>query len=191
MRGVKLIITVVLLLFISTGQVWAQDMPVPVSTQWAFFQKILSFQRSLVAKERSEPVLAIVYQSKFRSSLNVRNELMAILDEQKPKIGGITLRVVEIDLTKEENIEVVCAAYKVNLVYIAPLRAFDITSILQETREKKILTLSGIPAYVTAGVSVGLAMKGDKPEILINRTAAQLEGSDFHAQLLKLVTIVY
>lgn len=191
MRGVQIIIAVVLVIFIGTVRLRAQDMPVPVSTQWAFFQKILSFQRSIVARERSEPVLAIVYQSKFRPSLNVRNELMAVLDEQKPEIGGITLRVVEIDLTKEENIEVVCAAYKVSIVYIAPLRAFDLTSILQETREKKMLTLSGIPAYVTAGVSVGLTMKGDKPEILINRTAAQLEGSDFHAQLLKLVTIVY
>lgn len=101
------------------------------------------------------------------------------------------MKIVEIDLTTTENPGALFAAYNVTIAYIAPLRAYDVAGILRETREQNILTLSGVPAYVTAGVSVGLNNRGGKPEILINRTAAQLEGSDFRAQLLKLATIIH
>ncbi len=179
-----------LFLFVAST-VPAQDMPVTVAVQWSFLQKILSFQRRVepVVPGR-QPVLAIVYQSKFRVSLDVRNELMALLEEEKPGIGGVAFRVVEVDLTRESSITAQPAASQATVMYVAPLRSFDIDVITSFSRSRKILTFSGVSEYIKKGIAVGLDNRGGRPHILINRNAALQEGSDFHSQLLSLATIV-
>lgn len=170
----------------------AQEMAVPIPMQWAFFQKILSFQRVIITDSMVRaPVLAIVYQSQFRASLDARNEMLALLKEVEPRVGSEVLKIVDIDLTKETDLGLAMAEKKVTLLYVAPLRAYDVMLITKESRQRRVLTISGVPTYITEGLSVGLDIKGNKPEILINRTAARLEGREFHAQLLKLATIVH
>lgn len=169
----------------------AQEMAVPIPTQWAFFQKILSFQRVLHSDNTARtPVLAIAYQSQFRPSLDARNEILSLFKELEPRISSGVVKVVEIDLTKETDLGIAMVEKKVTLLYVAPLRAYNILSIAKESRQKGVLTISGVPAYIAEGLSVGLDIRGNKPEILINRMAARLEGREFHAQLLKLATII-
>ncbi len=167
----------------------AQEMPVTVATQWSFLQKILSFQRKLEPDDTRKPVFAIVYQSKLRVSLDVRNEIIQLLDEAKPSIGGVAVRVVEIDLSQEPALAQL-AASQATVIYVAPLRSYSISTITDMSRALKILTFSSVPSYVEKGLAVGIDNRGGRPHILINRNAALQEGSDFHSQLLKLVTIV-
>ena len=182
---------ILFLFFAAIALVYGQETAVPVGTQWSFLQKILSFQRRVdPADQGRAPVLAILYQSKFRVSLDVRNELAEILEETKPTMGGIALKVVEIDLTRESDPAARLAAGRATIAYVAPLRSFDIGLIVRATRDKKILSFSGVPEYVEKGLAVGIGNRGGKPHILINRNAAIQEGSDFHSQLLKLATIV-
>lgn len=190
-RFVEIIAVALVLLYGVSIPSAAQEMAVPISVQWAFFQKILSFQRVLKPENAVRtPVLAIVYQSQFRASLDARNEMVALLKEMGSRLGSGAIEITEIDLTKEENLGAILAEKKVTLLYVAPLRAYSITTIIKESRQRGILTMSGVPDYIAEGISVGLDIKGNKPEILINRTAARLEGVDFHSQLLKLATIV-
>jgi hypothetical protein len=53
-----------------------------------------------------------------------------------------------------------------------------------------VVTLAGVPAYVAAGLALGVALRGERPHILINLAASRLEGADLAAELLKLATIV-
>jgi hypothetical protein len=50
--------------------------------------------------------------------------------------------------------------------------------------------LTGVPDYIYNGISVGIDIKGEKPEILINLKSSKLEGADFSSQLLKISTII-
>ncbi len=52
----------------------------------------------------------------------------------------------------------------------------------QETREEL--------AYVNQRFAVGLEIKDQKPEIIINLSSTRAEGSDFSANLLKLCRII-
>ena len=70
------------------------------------------------------------------------------------------------------------------------LRAFDLAAITDWARKSRIVTLTGIPAFVDRGVSVGIDLQGGKPRILINLQAARAEGADFDSGLLKLARIV-
>ena len=78
----------------------------------------------------------------------------------------------------------------VNILIVAPLQAYSIEEITTISRTKHIMTFSSVPEYVNEGLSVGIGLKGGKPQILINLDAAKLEGLDFSSQLLKLAKII-
>lgn len=177
-----------LLLIVVTAS--AQEMPIPVQTQWSLLQKILSFQKKLDPADNRKPVLAIVYQSRLRMSLDARSELIEVIGESKPTLGGGAIRVVEVDLSQSGNISAQLAGSGATIMYVAPLRAVDIESITGVSRTMKILTFGSVPEYVEKGLSVGVDNRGGRPRILINRNAAMQEGSDFYSQLLRHVTIV-
>ena len=47
-----------------------------------------------------------------------------------------------------------------------------------------------MPGYVEAGLSVGLDIERDRPQIVVNLEASRAEGADFGAQLLKLARVL-
>ena len=48
-----------------------------------------------------------------------------------------------------------------------------------------------MPRYVDDGLAVGIGLAQERPEILINRTAACAEGADFKAQFLKRAHVIH
>jgi hypothetical protein len=53
-----------------------------------------------------------------------------------------------------------------------------------------MLTLTGVAEYVRAGIAVGIGVRDDRPEILVNLAAARAAGADFSAQLLLLARVI-
>ena len=47
-----------------------------------------------------------------------------------------------------------------------------------------------MPRYVEGGLAIGVDMKGDRPEIVINLAASRAEGAELNAHLLKLARVV-
>jgi hypothetical protein len=47
-----------------------------------------------------------------------------------------------------------------------------------------------VPRYVETGLAIGVDMKGERPEIVINLAASRAEGADLTAHLLKLARLV-
>ncbi len=171
--------------------VHAQEMPVPVNIQVSLFGRILSFDRSFENRAGEEIVVGILYQRTFRPSFNAQeNVINLFLEPNAFSIKGKSTRVVAIDISGGPNEETKAMLEGVDVLYITPLRAIDISSIVAQTRAKRIRSLTGVPEYVDAGVAVGVSMRGERPEILINLTAAKLEGADFSSQLLKLAKVI-
>ena len=65
-----------------------------------------------------------------------------------------------------------------------------IDNIIDISRREKIITLTGVPEYVNMGLAVGIDIRENRPQIVINMSAAKAEGADFSSQLLKLSKIV-
>ena len=101
-----------------------------------------------------------------------------------------SIRAVPVDLDSQPDLEAALAGSKVDLMYIAPLRAMNLKVITALSRAKKVLTLTGVPDYAEKGVAVGVGLKGESPEIIINLPAAREEGSDFSSSLLKLARVI-
>ncbi len=99
-------------------------------------------------------------------------------------------RGIKFDL-EQDNIESLLSSDDVDILYVSPLRAYDIQEILNISRNNKIITITGIQNYCENGVSICVGQKGGNPQIIINLTSAQLEGADLSSQILKLAKVIY
>ncbi len=181
-------VCIIFSLLVSTAA--TQDMAVPVDLQYELFLKIISFERSLMSRNNNSLVIGILYQSRYSTSRNTKDEfLKTLLDHPVKEIKGCPIKYALIDVMTEDVSESI-AAHNVSILYLTPVRALDIEQIAETCRSHKILSLSGVPEYCERGLSVAIGQKGAKPEIIINLNAAKAEGTDFSSQLLKLAKIL-
>lgn len=179
------------LILLAASSASAQEMVVPSAVQYQLFLKILSYDRHLIANMGAELVIGILYQSGFRASHRAMDEFQeAIRTTAQKDFEKVSIRAVPIDLDKVSDLEKALNDKKVSVIYLAPLRAYEINAIAAISRAKKVVTLTGVPEYAEKGIAVGLGMKGESPEIIINLPAAREAGSDFSANLLKLARVI-
>lgn len=179
-----------LLTLILVSGVLAQEMEVPIEVQYPLFLKILSFDRNLETRSDNEIVIGIVYQDKYKKSVTTKDKLIDVLGKSGiKKINEMPIRFVPINLDRQD-LQTIANTKGVNLLYVAPLRAFELKKIAKISRTNQWLTLSGVTDYIEEGLSVGLKLKGNKPQVLINLKSSKAEGANFNSQLLKLAKIV-
>ena len=174
----------------AAARLFAQDVAVPVEVQVPLFIKIFAFDRNLAAQP-GPLVLGVLFQGKYRSSVTVAEHVrQAVGDAGRKTAGGSELRIVLIDLDETPDLAEALTRNRVRVLYVSPLRAVDIRTLTAVSRLAGISTVTGVPRYVEAGLAVGLDLKGERPEIVVNLLASRAEGADLDAQLLKLARIV-
>ena len=179
-----------ILIFLWTATSQAQETAVPVEVQFPLFLKILTFDRNLKARVGDEIVIGIVHQSRFRTSLNVKDDFVDVMNRSPiKKVKDIPVRQVPIDIDKS-NLGKAISKNKVDILYITPVRALGMEKIAGVSRARKVITLTGIPDYIKSGLAVGIGVKGGKPWIIINLPAAKAEGANFSSRLLILAKVI-
>jgi hypothetical protein len=166
-------------------------MPLPVEDQVPLFVKILNYDRSLKNRNDDKVVIGIIYQEKFRKSDLTKEEFInSIEDISENTINGKHVECIPIEVSNLYNLERIIDSKNISVLYIAPLRSVEINRIYHLSRQKKIITISGVSQYIREGISVGLELVDEKPKILINRRASKYEGIDFTSQLLRLAILI-
>jgi len=187
----KIGIVLLFLLCLGSDFFWGQEVRIPVDMQVALFSKVLIFDRNLRSRASEEIIFGIVYQSLYRASLHAAEVFQESLDRLPGnKLCDLPVRIVMIDLEKNKALDKAVLENKLNVLYVAPLRAFDPRSISTISQAHKILTMTGVPDYLQSDISISIDSVGGKPRVLINLPAAVSEGADFSSKLLNLVTIV-
>jgi hypothetical protein len=162
----------------------AQDMPVPVETQVPILLKILTFDRAITARPSDRLVIGIIFQGRNRNSSEIADQVLRQLKAAAPAI-----RVVPMDLDRTDDLVAALLRDSVQVLYVAPLQAVAISTLSKATRERQVLSYTGVPRYVEQGLAVGIDVSGMRPQIVINLEASRAEGAVFSAQLLKLVRL--
>lgn len=169
----------------------AQDSLVPMSVQYRLLIKILDFDRLFQPGPRNEVVLGIIYQRKYRPSLEIQEELAQLIKKSGDKTEtGLRLRAVPIDLLEDTDLRRQITANNIRVIYVAPLRSVDLGGIVSVSRELKIKSFTGMHEYAAHGIGITLALKGDKPLIIVNLPATKAEGSNYSSQLLGLAQVI-
>ena len=168
----------------------AQDMSVPIEVQVPLLLKILTFDRTLAADSHDSLVVGVVFQSHYRGSAGVADEVCRILAAtgRNPNAARV-LRVVTIDLDKSDALGATLLREGVQALYVTPLRAVATSAVAAATRQRQVISLTGVARYVEEGLAVGLDAAGDRPQIVINLAASKAEGAAFTGQLLKLARL--
>ncbi len=172
----------------------AQEVAVPVAVQMPIMVKILSFDRKLSARAGGRLVIGVLFQGRYRASAHVAEDVCRSLDAMP--VGALgSLQTLErscvaIDLDDTPALDAALKRLGVQVLYVSPLRAFPLDAVFAASRAARITTLTGVTRYVETGLAIGVDMKGDRPEIVINLAASRAEGADLTAHLLKLARVV-
>ena len=169
----------------------AQQMEVPVEVQVPLFLRILKYEKNLDSRTVDDLVVGVLYQERFRDSLNAKNDFVRFFQEVSGQtLDGVAVRHVAIDLEQEDDLGAALRREKVDVLYVTALRAVPLTTVTEAARAHQTLTLSGVPDYVREGLSVGIVERRSRPAILINLEAADAENARFSAQLLKVAQVI-
>ncbi len=169
----------------------AQEMAVPIDVQYLIFMKILGFDRNLDLASQAELRIGVIFQTKFNESLRTKELFIETAQKnQSIKVNNRQVILVPLEVAERDGVEKAIRDAGVSVLYVTPLRAFNIKDITAIARANKIVTLTGVPAYVSLGIAMGLDVKGDKPQILVNLAAAKAEGMNLSSQMLKLTKII-
>jgi hypothetical protein len=184
-------LAVLALVFATALAVAAQELDVPVETQVPILLKVLGFDRK-VTERAGEPLrIGLLYQPRVRSSRAVAEAFREAAAKSGIRaVAGRALQFVSIEIDDESDLARSLGSAQVDAVYVTPLRAVRIEAVTEITRQRHITTLTGVPHYVVDGLTVGLGVRGQKPEILVNLQSHKAEGAEFSAQLLKMARIV-
>jgi len=169
----------------------AQEVAVPVAVQVPILVKILNFDRKLPERAGDRLVVGVLYQSRYRTSANVAHEVCrSLLQLPTGSLGALELSCVAIDLDAIPALDVALKRERIRVLYVSPLRAISLGEVISASRAAQITTLTGVPRYVETGLAIGVDMKGERPEIVINLAASRAEGAELTAHLLKLARVV-
>ena len=191
MKGARSVLVILLLLAGASTVASSQEMTVPVDVQYPLLMKVFATTRGFAGRVGQELVIGIVYQPKFRRSVDARDALVeAIGQVSTTPLESIPIRVVDCPLgDAAADPATVFGDTAIDLIYIAPLRAVDVKMLTTFAGERPVMTCTGVPAYVDDGVTVGVDSKGNRPQILINLAAAKTERIEFPHQLLQLASV--
>jgi hypothetical protein len=77
-----------------------------------------------------------------------------------------------------------------DFIFISRSESASAEAIIHKLASKRVVTVSDIPGFAKAGGMVELTVSGEHVGVMLNRRAAQKQGLEFNAQLLRLATVV-
>jgi hypothetical protein len=176
---------------VSGFTVRAAEMEVPMDVQFPLFLKVATFDRNLSSRVGDAFVVAVLFQSRYRASLNAKDDFFDVMSRSQVNlVDGIPIAGVAVEYRDAAELEQLLIEHVADAVYITPLSAVAVDVITRVTRRLQIMSLSGVPPYIEQGVSVGVGIRRERPEIIINLSAARAEGIDFSSRLLNLARVV-
>ncbi len=166
----------------------SEPAPVPIATQFQLVLKVLTAERNRPLETRKALTIGIVYRRESPDSRSVKDGLAAEIEKGTADRRAPPVRFGLIDVSADLASQF--TRTNPDILYVSPLPGFDLDPIVSLTRARKILTFTGVPAYVQSGLSVGFESDRGDARILINRTAYLAEGADFSSKLLKLARVI-
>jgi hypothetical protein len=179
---------------ISGDQAAAPDadvMPVSPDLQIPLILKVLTYDRHFENRASTELTVGIVYSPENAASAQAMTAIAGVFQTFSDKtVRNVAIRYSSVGFTNQEALERFAQSNKVNVFYIAPGNARNLETLLKISGVQQIVTTTGVPEYVEKGVAVGIGVRQDKPQILINLPSSKSAGVEFDASLLRIARVI-
>ncbi|MBN2716364.1 MAG: YfiR family protein [Deltaproteobacteria bacterium] len=190
--GWMLMCTMVCLIYLP-GTATAQH-KLPAALEITVIGKMLGYDQNLSKKttETGTVPLALLYNAKKKNSEQQADEIItAIRKLGKQKIiSGKTLQPFKVAYQTAEQAQKAITSQKATLVYVCEGMDDRLEEIVKFSHNTGILTIGANPSYIDAGISIGVFLNGNKPQMVVNLAASRAEGCNFSAALLKLASVI-
>lgn len=155
----------------------------PLSRQVLILTKVLSHSKKISGKSGNLQFGILGDRNDFVSKTLQKTMYESIKENDKAQVGPRKIVPVMVDISRLKSA-------KVDVLYITPGMKKHLDKIVAYSRDKRVLTISGVADHLDKGVSVGILPKGDAYQIVLNLTGADQEEVDFDAALHKLAKIM-
>jgi hypothetical protein len=167
----------------------AQPMPLPGERQVPLLLKVLTYDRHFEARAGQEVMVGIVYTGDPESRAAAEDVATTFLKFKGKTVKKVPVNYVMVEYTRAADVEKLVKAKGVNVLYITPGNSKNLEEISRISQANGVTTATGVPEYVKKGISVGIGVTQDKPQIHINLTSSRSEGSEFDASLLQIAQV--
>jgi YfiR/HmsC-like len=181
------------LMFFCQGQLSAESlgMPVPEWHQMMIFLKVLTYDRTLNEELSDAVSIGILYRPGEPASKTNRDRVAAFLDENTYKtVSGRPFIYTSIPYGSPEELAAELAKHEIQVLYVTVGHDESLAAIAGVTRAQGVLTITGVPDFASRWLSVSLALRGEKPRIVVNLPASKAEQHEFNANLLRLCEVI-
>jgi len=163
----------------------------PIGTQVSLISRIYSYDERLKDLDTPSVTLLIVYQQAFLPSLETaENTRDAIRRCTSCRIWGKSIAVHLHSLRSAADLERAIREHQPHIVYVSPMRTSQTRMISQLTRQYGASSFTPVEDYVREGLGIGITLRGNQPEIVVNLTALRLEEVQLSPNLLSLSRIL-
>lgn len=166
-----------------------QDMTVPLDVQVQLMARIFSFDRAMAARVKEGLTVGILYQERFRTSVNTADEVEDLLAGAAWPADR-TVEVVRIAWENRADAERALREHHISILYVAPLRSVNLQEVGEMCCTQRVPAFTGVPEYVHEGIPLGVARRGGKAAILVNLPAARRAGADLSSQVLHIAEVI-
>lgn len=163
----------------------------PIQTQVSLLTRIYTYDERLRDIESPHITLFVVYQQAFLPSLqSAENVRDAIRRCTTCRIWGKPIVVHLHALRSASELERSMSEHHPHIVYVSPMRSSQTRMISTLTRRMKVSSFTPVEDYVREGLGIGITLRGNQPEIVVNLTALRLEEVQLSPNLLSLSRIL-
>ncbi len=167
----------------------AQEMSVPLDVQVQLMARIFSFDRAMDTRTKEGLTIGILYQERFRTSVNTADEVEDLLPTAAWPADR-SVRVVRIAWENRADAERAMREQHIGILYVTPLRSVDLQEVGDLCGTQRLPAFTGVSSYVNDGIPLGVAQRGGKAAILVNLPAARRAGTDLSSQVLHIAEVI-
>lgn len=175
-------VSIVVIVLLSIAAARAVEVA-PLSRQVMILTKVLSHSKKISGKSGDLQFGILGDRNDFVSKTLQKTMFESIRENDKARVGPRKIVPVMVDIRKLKSA-------KVDVLYITPGMKKHLEKIVEHSRDKKILTISGVADHLDKGVSIGILPKDDAYQIVLNLTGADLEEVEFGPALHKLAKVM-
>ncbi len=150
--------------------------------------KVLAYDRN-ISNRGLDKVKLLVLSRKGDPSSALESRGMADAWTNASKTNTIGGLPVECTATEYRD-DLELSELGVAAIYVASGLEDQLDQLTEKTRAARVLTLASSEEYVSAGVSVAVVVREDRPKVLVNLASAQKEGASLDARFLHLAEVI-
>jgi hypothetical protein len=166
----------------------AEEVPVPASRQAELIARVAAYDRNLAARAQGTVRVLVVVNPADADSRGLGTAIEAALSRQG-QIARMPVVVSQVPLPAGGALAARCAAEHVSIVYLSSGLDAAIPGLVASLDGVDVLSIGGLPRYVSQGVVLGFDLVSGNPTLLYHLTNARRQNVAMEPNVVRLMQV--